>query len=79
MTSVSSASTAPPAALMDAQKLPHDGLVSVPSARWGRFLGCIPADHADEICQVAADSPGLGNGFDCHRFYLELAQFLRAR
>lgn len=29
----------------------NDGLVSVESAKWGDFQGCIPADHIDEIGQ----------------------------
>ncbi len=57
----------------------HDGLVPVESARWGKFLGCIPADHTDEICQIASDAPGVGNGFDCHRFYQDLAAFLQGQ
>ena len=31
----------------------HDGLVPVQSAKWGTFLGCVPADHLDEIGQIA--------------------------
>jgi triacylglycerol lipase len=67
-----------PSVVMDQQGAPHDGLVSVPSARWGRFLGCIPADHADEICQILNDPAGIGNSFDCHLFYQELAGWLHA-
>ena len=54
----------------------QDGLVTVDSAKWGTFLGCIPADHLDEVCQIAGASPGLGNGFDCLAFYTDLEQFL---
>jgi triacylglycerol lipase len=56
---------------------PNDGLVTVASARWGLFLGCIPADHADEIGQVADDGPGLVSGFDHRAFYARLLQQLR--
>ncbi len=55
----------------------HDGLVPVASSRWGTFLGCLPADHMDEICQIAGDAPGPGNQFDCHAFYRALAAWLR--
>ena len=57
----------------------NDGLVPVGSARYGTFLGCIPADHLDEMCQLANDSPGAGNPFDCHLFYRQLADWLVAR
>ncbi|MCE9580220.1 MAG: triacylglycerol lipase [Deltaproteobacteria bacterium] len=55
----------------------HDGLVPVASARWGTFLGCIPADHLDQFCQIAGDSPGPGNAFDCRGFYRAIAAWLR--
>jgi len=32
-----------------AQLLPNDGLVTVASAKYGTFRGCMPADHADEV------------------------------
>lgn len=66
-------------ALLDqlAQPAPtNDGLVSVAGSRWGTFLGCIPADHLDEVCQIAGQSPGSGNAFDCHQFYREMAAWL---
>jgi len=70
----------PLAGILDAAALPdtpvHDGLVTVDSARWGTFLGCIPADHIDEVCQIAGASPGLGNDFDCQAFYADLLQFI---
>jgi triacylglycerol lipase len=56
----------------------NDGLVPVGSAKWGTFLGCIPADHLDEMCQIAGQSPGSGNPFDCHTFYTQLADYLVA-
>jgi triacylglycerol lipase len=57
----------------------NDGLVPVASARWGMFLGCVPADHLDEMCQIANDPAGTGNTFDCHRFYRDLADWLVAK
>jgi triacylglycerol lipase len=59
---------------------PNDGVVSVASSRWGRFLGCIPADHGDEVGQplgVPAGSFGLP-AFDYLVFYRGLIDFLRA-
>jgi triacylglycerol lipase len=56
---------------------PNDGLVTVASSRWGLFLGCIPADHADEIGQVADDGPALVSGFDHRAFYARLLALLR--
>lgn len=57
---------------------PNDGLVRVASARHGKFLGCIPADHFDEIGQIHGGTPGLGPNFDHLAFYRELVAFLRA-
>ncbi len=58
--------------------IPNDGLVTVLSARHGTFLGCIPADHLDEIGQVFGDSPGAFNDFDHYRFYRDLVAHIRA-
>ena len=55
----------------------NDGLVRVFSARWGRFLGCVPADHLDQIGQLFGDGPGFGNDFDYRAFYADLIAFLR--
>lgn len=59
--------------------VPNDGLVSVESAQYGTFLGCVPADHLDEIGHLFGDSPGLGNDFDHWTLYREIVRFLRAR
>ncbi len=56
----------------------NDGLVTVDSATWGTFLGCVPADHFDEVCQIAGQSAGLGNDYDCVQMYLNLEKRLRA-
>ena len=58
---------------------PNDGLVPVASSRHGRFLGCIPADHLDEMGQLFGDSPGLFTDFDHLRFYRDLVAWLRAQ
>lgn len=58
---------------------PNDGLVRAEDAKHGQFLGCIPADHLDEIGQLFGDSPGLLNGFDHQQFYEGLVDWLRAQ
>jgi len=47
---------------------PNDGMVTVESAKWGRFLGCIPADHLDEVGQPK-DRAHTFTGFDHVAFY----------
>jgi triacylglycerol lipase len=56
----------------------NDGMVTVESARWGTFLGCIPADHFDEIGQIADLAPSVVTGFDHKAFYRELVAYLRS-
>jgi triacylglycerol lipase len=56
---------------------PNDGLVRVADAKWGSFLGCVPADHLDEMGQLVGDSPGLGNDWQHLAFYGALVQHLR--
>lgn len=58
---------------------PNDGLVTVASAKWGTFLGCIPADHFDEIGQIADTGTNPISEFDHLAFYRTLVAFLRAR
>jgi triacylglycerol lipase len=55
---------------------PNDGLVPVSSAEWGRFLGTLPADHWDEIGQLADSGPG--GSFDHLAFYADVAGRLHA-
>ncbi|MEW5850204.1 MAG: triacylglycerol lipase [Myxococcota bacterium] len=55
----------------------NDGLVTVASAKWGRFMGCIPADHLDEIGQIADLIPDLISGWDHVDFYRRWANELR--
>ena len=51
----------------------NDGLVSVESARWGNFLGVLPADHLDEV----GHRYDLSNQpFDSAQFYLSEARRL---
>ncbi|MGE0788790.1 MAG: esterase/lipase family protein [Sandaracinaceae bacterium] len=58
--------------------IPNDGLVRVEDAQWGRFLGCVPADHMDEVGQIGGDSPGFGNPFDHLALFRDLVTFLRS-
>jgi len=55
----------------------NDGLVPAPSARWGTFLGCVPADHLGEMCHIPEGTAG--SGIDCVALYRDLASFLVAR
>lgn len=57
---------------------PNDGMSTVASAKWGRFRGCIPADHFDEVGQPEHDRPDPHTGFDHVRFYRNLAFELAA-
>jgi triacylglycerol lipase len=57
----------------------NDGLVTVASAKWGVFLGCIPADHLEEIGQIGGQAPDPGNPFDHVLFYRQLATWLVER
>ena len=57
---------------------PNDGLVRVTSSRHGTFLGCVPADHLDEVGQLFGDSPGVFNEFDYREMFAELVSFLRS-
>ncbi len=59
--------------------IPNDGLVRVDDAKWGTFLGCIPADHVDEIGHLFGDGAGGDNPFDHRTFYRNLVGYLRAR
>jgi len=56
-------------------KEPHDGLVTVESAKWGTFLGTIPADHGAMIgLQII---PGVSSsGFDHLPFFKQLMYHL---
>lgn len=56
----------------------NDGLVTVRSARWGRFLGCIPADHFGEVGQIARLGPDLLSGFDHLAYYRRVVELLRS-
>ena len=54
---------------------PHDGVVTVRSAKWGVFRGCIPADHLDETKPTLDER----TNFDGIDFYRKMAFELAAR
>jgi triacylglycerol lipase len=58
---------------------PNDGLVRAKDARWGEFLGCVPADHLDMVGQLLGDGPGIGNPWDYRQFYLDLVAHIRQK
>jgi triacylglycerol lipase len=59
---------------------PNDGLVTVASARApeGTFLGCFPADHADEIGQFGDFGPGFISGWDHRDLYARILAQVRS-
>jgi len=56
---------------------PNDGMLPTASMVWGTFLGCIPADHFDEIGQISDLFPNLFSGFNHVSFYRGLVADLR--
>jgi triacylglycerol lipase len=67
----------------------HDGMATVKSAKWGKFRGCIPTDHRDEIGQVTSriggviTSPSMTTNpltdWDHVRFYRQVVDGLAAQ
>lgn len=53
---------------------PNDGLVPESSAMWGEYLGLIPADHIDQIGQIAG---GTSPAYDHIEFFRDNARMLR--
>ncbi len=64
---------APGWAILLAIQGPNDGVIAESSARWGLWRGTIPADHMEEVGQVA------GSAFDDERFYESIVRELAAR
>ncbi len=62
-----------------AAMLPNDGMVTIESAKWGEFRGCIRADHADEVGQMQDLAPDPRTGFAHLEFYEFLAHDLATR
>ena len=58
---------------------PSDGMIAVASAKWGRFRGCLPADHYDLVGQIGHTTRDPITGFDAAVFYRKVAADLAAR
>jgi hypothetical protein len=54
-------------------------MVSVTSANWGEFRGCVPADHYDLIGQIGDRGIDPSSGFDAAAFYANVAVDLARR
>jgi len=54
----------------------NDGVVPSGSQRWGTLIGCIAADHYDQVGQIVDVLPNVVSGFDHIEFYRVLAYFL---
>jgi triacylglycerol lipase len=61
----------------DAAHSVNDGLVPVYSAKWGQFMGCVPADHLDEVGQLAETGPDALTGFDHLAYFREIVGNIR--
>ena len=57
----------------------NDGVVTVQSARWGLFMGCVPADHFDEVGQIKKEQPNAESGYSQRQFYTDVVARMRAR
>lgn len=58
---------------------PNDGFVRVSESHHGTFLGCIPADHLDEVGQLFGTHLDLGAGWNHFEFYRGLVAHLRSQ
>ncbi|HAN31231.1 MAG TPA: lipase [Myxococcales bacterium] len=58
---------------------PNDGLVRVEDAKWGTFLGCVPADHIDQVGHLFGDKPGIFNPFNHKKMFRWLVSMLRLK
>ena len=58
-------------------KEPNDGVVTTRSMVWGDFLGCIAADHFDQVGQIADVGEHWVSGFEHLNFYYRLVTFIR--
>lgn len=55
---------------------PNDGLVTVESAKWGHFRGCIRADHIDQMSGLDGNPTRNASGFFAPEFYEQIADEL---
>lgn len=61
------------AALGGLEGVANDGLVTVQNAKWGRFMGCVPADHLQEVGHLL----GATGKFDYRFFFKKIVTTLR--
>ena len=61
------------------EPVPNDGLVRVADAQWGEFLGCVPADHMDQVGHLFGDLPGLTNAWRHLPLYVDLVAWVRSQ
>ena len=54
-------------------------MVRVEDAKWGTFLGCVPADHIDQVGHLFGDKPGLINPFNHKKMFRWLVKMLRLK
>jgi triacylglycerol lipase len=52
---------------------PNDGLCPVRSARWGRFRGCVPADHMEQLGRGGIPDANVRTRVDIAAFYAAIA------
>ena len=57
--------------------VPNDGIVPTASMIRGIFLGCVPADHFDQVGHLVYGGPQLVSGFNHIDFYRDLVAMLR--
>ncbi len=57
----------------------NDGLVTIRSAKWGTFMGCVPADHADQIGLLSLTDTNPFSGFNHKEFFVQIAEDLESR
>ncbi len=58
---------------------PNDGLVTIDSAIWTNFRGCIPADHIEQLGQYNLPDVNVRTGVDVAWFYAGITADLAAR
>ena len=63
----------------DGPVLPNDGFITVTSAKYGHFRGCIPADHMEQLGQKDIPDVNVRSGFDVAWFYTDIAGDLAAQ
>ncbi len=65
--------------LEEGQGKANDGLVPVASARWGKFLQCVPADHLKEVGLLVQQGKDPVSSFDHLAFFRDVVARLRSQ